>query len=56
MNPVLIILVILGLIVLWFLLAPLFLPIGKNIYKIGKTAKDQMERDDSENENEKGEE
>ena len=42
MNPVFIFLVLLGLILLWFLLAFAYKPLGKVIYKIGKDAMDEI--------------
>ena len=53
MNPVFIILVILAVIVLWFLLSFVFFPLGKLIYRIGKDAIDEMNREENENEEEK---
>lgn len=49
MNPVFVILVILGAIVLWFLLSFIFFPLGKLICRIGKDAKDEMNREEKEN-------
>ena len=46
MNPVFIFLVILGAIVLWFLLSFVFYPLGKFIYRIGKDAMDEMNREE----------
>lgn len=48
MNPVFIILVILAVIVLWFLLSFVFFPLGKLIYRIGKDAIDEMNREEKE--------
>ena len=45
MNPVLIILIIIGAIILWFLLSFVFYPFGKLIYRIWKDAIDEMNRD-----------
>ena len=53
MNPVFIILVILAVIVLWFLLSFVFFPLGKLIYRIGKDAIDEMNREENEEEKEK---
>lgn len=53
MNPVFVILVILAVIVLWFLLSFVFFPLGKIIYRIGKDAIDEINRE--ENNEEKGE-
>ena len=58
MNPVFVFLVILGAVVLWFLLSFVFFPIGKFIYRIGKDAIDEMNREENkenENNDEKGE-
>lgn len=49
MNPALILLVILGLIVLWFLLSFTFVPIGKLIYKIYRNAVDKLNKEDINN-------
>lgn len=46
MNPVFIFLVILGTIALWFLLAPLFRPVGKIVSKIGTNAIDKMNEEE----------
>ena len=48
MNPVFIFLVILGAIALWFLLSFVFFPLGKFIYRIGKDAVDEMNREEKE--------
>jgi len=48
--PAFYILLILGIIVLWFLLAFLFYPLGRFIYRIWKDAKDNMEKDDKKEE------
>lgn len=53
MNPVFVILVILAVIVLWFLLSFVFFPLGKIIYRIGKDAIDEMNREENEEEKEK---
>ena len=53
MNPVFIILVILAVIVLWFLLSFVFFQLGKLIYRIGKDAIDEMNREENEEEKEK---
>lgn len=47
MNPVFVFLVILGAVVLWFLLSFVFFPIGKFIYRIGKDAIDEMNREEN---------
>lgn len=46
MNPVFIILVIIGAIVLWFLLSFIFFPLGALVYRIWKDAIDEMDRED----------
>ena len=38
---------------LWFLLSFVFFPLGKIIYRIGKDAIDEMNREDNKNEKEK---
>ena len=53
MNPAFIILVILGVILLWFLSSFVFIPIGKLVYKVVKDAIDIMNKDDIEEEKEK---
>lgn len=53
MNPVFIILVILGLVLLWFLLSFAFIPLGKLIYRIGKDAMDEMNKEELKEEKEK---
>lgn len=47
MNPVFIILVILGSILLWFLLSFVFIPLGKLIYKVVKDVIDIMNKEDN---------
>lgn len=54
MNPVFVIVVFLGLIILWFLLSPLFVPLGKFLYRLYKEAKDEMNKVENENEKENG--
>ena len=46
MNPALIILIIIGAVVLWFLLSFVFYPLGKLVYRVYKDAIDEMNRDD----------
>ena len=48
MNPIFWILVIISLILLWFLLAFLFKPIGTFFYRIWKDAIDEIENKDTE--------
>ncbi len=52
MNPVFIILVILGAILLWFLLSFVFIPLGKLVYKVVKDAIDIMNKDENKKEKE----
>ena len=52
MNPAFIILVILGVILLWFLSSFVFIPLGKFVYKVVKDAIDIMNKDDNEEEKE----
>ena len=47
MNPVFIILVILGSILLWFLSSFVFIPLGKLIYKVVKDVIDIMNKEDN---------
>lgn len=53
MNPVFVILVFIAVIILWFLLSFVFFPLGKLIYRIGKDAFDEMNREDNRNKKEK---
>lgn len=46
MNPVFIILVILGAILLWFLSLFVFYPLGKFLYQLWKDATDEMNKED----------
>lgn len=50
MNPAFAILVVVGLVALWFLLSAIYKPLGKFIYRIGKDAVDAMTEDETENE------
>ena len=52
MNPALIILIVIASILLWFLLSFAFNPLGKLIYRIGKDAVDEMNKEENK---EKGE-
>ena len=52
MNPAFVILVILAVIALWFLLSFVFFPLGKVIYRIGKDAIDEMNREENKEEKE----
>ena len=51
MNPALLIIVVLSMILLWFLLAFLYRPVGKLFYRIYKDAMDEITKED-EKENE----
>lgn len=53
MNPALVILVLLGVVILWFLLSFVFFPFGKIISRIGKDAMEEMNKDENDNEEEK---
>lgn len=53
MNPVFVILVILVVIALWFLLSFVFFPLGKILYRIGKDAIDEMNKEENKEEKEK---
>ena len=44
MNPVFVLLVILGAVIFWFLLSFIFYPFGKLIYRIFKDAVDEINR------------
>lgn len=48
MNPVFIVLVLLGLIALWFLLSFAFRPLGRIIYRIWKDAVDEINKEERE--------
>ncbi len=50
MNPVFVVLVILGTILLWFLLSFAFIPLGRLIYRIWKDAIDEMNKREKEKE------
>ena len=52
MNPAFVILVMLATVALWFLLSFVFYPLGKFIYRIGKDAVDEINREE-ENKEEK---
>lgn len=52
MNPALLILIIIGAIILWFLLSFVFYPLGKLVYKVYKDAIDEMNRDEMNREEE----
>lgn len=54
MNPVFIFLVVCATVALWFLLAFLFKPIGRFVYRIFKDAADEM-KDEKESEEVKNE-
>lgn len=45
-------LIVLAAIALWFLLAFVFVPLGKFLYRIWRDAMDEMDRDGNEKENE----
>lgn len=53
MNPVLVLLIIIGVVILWFLLSFAFYPLGKLIHRIWKDACDEMNREDKNNKEEK---
>ncbi len=50
MNPVFAILVVLAVILLWFLLSPAFIPLGKIIYRVWRDAVDEIKKDEKEKE------
>ena len=53
MNPAMMIIIVLSVVLLWFLLAFLYKPIGKLFYRIYKDAIDEIKsEDEKENENE----
>ena len=54
MNPALIILVLIGVVVLWFLLSFVFYPLGKTIYRVYKDAIDEINRKDEDENDEEG--
>lgn len=47
MNPFLIILILTGAVILWFLLSFIFYPLGRFIYRIYKEAVDEINREDT---------
>ena len=51
MNPVLLILIIVALVILWFVCSPLYKPIGKLFYRLGKDSYDIMTEEETTNEN-----
>lgn len=52
MNPVFVLLVILGATLLWFLLSFAFRPIGRFFYRIWKNAVDEINKNDESEEKE----
>ena len=56
MNPVFWFLVILIAVVLWFLLAFVFYPLGRFLWKIGSDTKYELEKEDNEEKGEKNKE
>lgn len=50
MNPVFWLIVILGAVILWFLLAFIFYPFGKFLWKIANDAIEELDKDDKEKE------
>lgn len=46
MNPALVILILIGVVALWFLLSFIFYPLGKMVYRIYKDAMDEINRKD----------
>lgn len=48
MNPAFVILVLLGVVILWFLLSFAFIPFGRFLYQIWKDAIDEMNKDGKE--------
>ena len=55
MNPVFWLLIILVAVALWFLLAFVFYPLGRFIWRIGNDAKHELEREDEQKEDERKE-
>lgn len=55
MNPVLLLLILLGMVVCWFLLSFIFYPLGKFIYRIFKDAVDEINRTENKDEIKKDE-
>ena len=52
MNPALIIIVLLGVVAVWFLASSAFVPLGKMFHKVGKNIVDNMNSDGDGDENE----
>lgn len=51
MNPVFVILVLLGAVFLWFLMSFAFIPFGKFVHRIYKDAVNQIEEKDNDDNN-----
>jgi len=52
MNPAFIILVVLGVVCLWFLSSFVFIPLGKLVYRVVKDAFDALDKNDNKEEKE----
>lgn len=46
MNPVLIILIVIGAVILWFLSSFVFYPLGKLVFRVWKDAMDEINKED----------
>lgn len=55
MNPVFVFLIICGAVVLWFLLAGIFYPFGRFLWRIWHDAYGEMTKEDKNNKNEENE-
>ena len=55
MNPVFWLLVVVIAVVLWFLLAFVFYPLGRFLWRIGSDAMGELNKDDKENKDERKE-
>ena len=55
MNPVFWLLIILAAVALWFLLAFVFYPLGRFLWRIGSDAMSELNKDDKENKDERKE-
>lgn len=55
MNPVFWLLIILAAVALWFLLAFVFYPLGRFLWRIGSDAMEELNKDDKKNNDERKE-
>lgn len=55
MNPVFWLLIVLAAVALWFLLAFVFYPLGRFLWRIGNDAMEELNKDDKKNNDERKE-